>query len=503
MAGELRYIDSDVVSVYELDANGKKQRLSTLLWGDDVRVVKKAGELYELDFTSRRYNQTARRYEIFRHPAYVSGKTRFRSEPVLKVRFVDVGQGDAAVIESPKGKLVLVDGGEDVHLANYVTAAWAHVLRTRAVRVAAIVVTHGDADHFAGLTRLVSASRRDVDEFPGSTRSTSGIPQPVVIADRIFHNGLVKRPGTVGDKRSLGPVVQQNGTRYATGLEQNLLSVSDDDMNEPFREWKLALAELKRRKADMTMQRLEYGDDGAFDFLKSEGLDIQVLGPITEQVNGKPALRFLRTPGSSSLSASHTINGHSIVLRLTYGNVRFLFGADLNEESEEALLERCRVDNLSLASEVLKVPHHGSADFSVRMLEAVRPVVSVVSSGDENVSKEYIHPRAGLVGALGKFSRGSVDKPLIYVTEMVAFFKRLGRISAHEYSQTDRNQETPQATHVQNAYEKTQFGVVHVRTDGERVLVATHSGRADRKEAYVFHVDATGGVQFDEEPDVV
>jgi beta-lactamase superfamily II metal-dependent hydrolase len=109
----------------------------------------------------------------------------------------------------------------------------------------------------------------------------------------------------------------------------------------------------------------------------------------------------LKTPGSNGLSASHTINGHSIVLRLAYGNVRFLFGADLNEESEDRLLTNATSEGLSLAAEILKVPHHGSADFSPRMLEAVKPVVSIVSSGDRR-DEEYIHQRAGLVRALSR-----------------------------------------------------------------------------------------------------
>jgi hypothetical protein len=49
---------------------------------------------------------------------------------------------------------------------------------------------------------------------------------------------------------------------------------------------------------------------------------------------------------------------------------------------------------------------------------------------------------------------------------------------------------------VRIAYEKTSFGIVHVRTDGERVLVATHSGREDKKEMYVFRVDANGDINF-------
>jgi hypothetical protein len=163
------------------------------------------------------------------------------------------------------------------------------------------------------------------------------------------------------------------------------------------------------------------------------------------------------------------------------------------------LLERTRADNLSLAAEILKVPHHGSADFSPRILEAIRPVVSVVSSGDENTAKEYIHPRSGLVGALGRYSRASVDRPLVYVTEMVAFFKRFpGRSKVTSITKTGK--EGKELYSGYNAYAKATFGIVHVRTDGERVLVATHSGKEDQKESYVFRVDERGDIAFEEKP---
>lgn len=483
----VRYLDSDVVSVYVEDEAGRKSRLATLLWGDSVRYVKKSGDWAELDFTTRHFNETTHRYEWKKHPAFVRARTRFRDTPLMKVRVVDVGQGDAAIIESPKGELVLLDGGEGAHLYNYMSAAWAHVLRTRSIPIAAIVVTHGDADHFAGLPRLVDGIRAGGN--------------PMIVADRVYHNGLVKGSGAgIG---ILGATKKVDGTTFLTALEDDLLQVPDSRMNAPFRDWKAALGKLKQRNGALTVERLSYGDMGALPTLEAEGIAVQVLGPITEQVGGKAALRALRTPGSGGLSASHTINGHSIVLRMTYGNVRFLFGADLNEESEDSLLARAREDDLSLAAEVLKVPHHGSADFSPRMLEAVRAVVSVVSSGDENGAKEYIHPRAGLVGALGRYARPTVERPLVYVTEMVAFFRRLGQVSAHEYIGGDRSRERPTGTHIQNAYEKTTFGIVHVRTDGERVLVATHSGRADMKEAYAFRVAPDGAIAFEEAVDVV
>lgn len=41
---------------------------------------------------------------------------------VLKVNFVDVQQGDGSVIESPDGKIILVDGGDNQLFARYLAA---------------------------------------------------------------------------------------------------------------------------------------------------------------------------------------------------------------------------------------------------------------------------------------------------------------------------------------------------------------------------------------------
>ncbi|MEJ2618494.1 MAG: hypothetical protein P8Z35_26295 [Ignavibacteriaceae bacterium] len=233
-------------------------------------------------------------------------------------------------------------------------------------------------------------------------------------------------------------------------------------MNSPFKDWKAALQNEANRNPNLTIDRLEYGSDNAFNFLDSENIKIQVLGPLTEIANNKPVLPYLHREHSKSYSASHTINGHSIVLKLAYGNVKFLFGADLNAESEINLLGRIRDNGISISSEILKVPHHGSSDFNPGILEAIRPVVSVISSGDENEAKEYIHPRAGLVGALGKYSRASVEKPLVYVTEMVAFFKKIGHVRMHKYS-----------------------------------------GKPGQKESYKFEVDNLGNIEFAEETEVL
>lgn len=495
MATQTRYLENDIIRIpaFAPDKSGKptgdKLKTIVLFWGDQVKITGKQGDQHVVEFQQREWSETDNAYKFVKYAGLLPKKTTFRDDSVLKVRFVDIGQGDGAMVETPDGQILFIDGGEEEHMRRYINIAYSHVLRTKALHCSAIVVTHGDADHFAGLTHLLNA-----------TRNKKG--DPVITADRVFHNGLVKVSKASG-ATAFGKNVKLDGKTYATQLEDDLTKVPDSRMNKPFKEWKAALKNLKNKVGKKpSIERMEYGDSAKFSFLENEGINVQVLGPITETVKSKPALRFLKTPGSSSLSASHTVNGHSIVLKLTYGNVRFLFGADLNEESEESLLERARADNVSLASEVLKVPHHGSADFSPRILEAIRPVVSVVSSGDENSAKEYIHPRSGLMGALGRYSRATVDKPLVYVTEMVAFFKRYpGRNRITSLTKAGKDGKGMYSGY--NAYSKSTFGIVHVRTDGKRVLVATHSGKEDQKESYVFHVDERGDITFEEKPNQV
>jgi beta-lactamase superfamily II metal-dependent hydrolase len=417
---------------------------------------------------------------------------------ILKVDFVDVQQGDGIVIESPEGKIVLIDGGDNQLFARYLANRYKGSSPTNLKKIDCIVISHGDADHFEGLTEIFKSRDYPNPEMP--------YKKLFIHPERVFHNGLVKRPGKIDgvalkDEEMFGETVKKNGKTIITDLVDDLRKVDDKLMNEPFGKWKKAI-EAYTTEGSIEYKRIAEGDDKEFDFLKNENIEVNVLGPLITKVDGKDGLEFLGPPkktksldveetdSKGSLSASHTINGHSIVLKLKFGNVNFLFAGDLNEESENKL------KNSNIKSEVFKVPHHGSADFSGDFLEAVSPVISVVSSGDENARKEYIHPRATLMAMLGKHSRTTY--PVIFVTELVAFFEMVGYVQPEIHKQTNNGLveiEKKKKLDKFFAFKRTAFGIVKIRTDGNRLLVYTNSGQDKMKEAYAFEIDQSGNAE--------
>jgi beta-lactamase superfamily II metal-dependent hydrolase len=494
-------IDIDLADVWA--EPGRKQLVRTMVWGDAVTVIGRTPKRLEIQLTAYRRQADGSSLAVattgYIEPTASSGVAvdalvRPQADNrVLKVHFVDVQQGDGALIESPDGKVILVDGGDNPLFARYLAGHFRGSSATRPQPVEAIVVTHGDADHFSGLNEILASE----------THATAR-KRLFMSPKRVFHNGIVKRPDKLPsgrarpDRQMLGATRTSGDQLYLTGLEQDLLAVPDAQMNKPFLAWKRTLATYAAR-APIEFRRLALGDDAAFDFFNRPGLSLKVLGPLTKPVAGKTALRFLGEPrpgprvGHESLatddapftgySASHTINGHSIVLRLAYGGFSFLFCGDLNDEAGRELVKRQQAGTLALRSEVMKVPHHGSADFSGAFIQAVSPLVSVVSSGDENERKEYIHPRATLMGALGRWSRG--DEPLVLVTELVAFFKTEGMSRLADAAKAARRGDFW-------GFSRTVFGLVKTRTDGQRLLVVTDSGNLAMKEAYAYTLDAAG-----------
>lgn len=88
-------------------------------------------------------------------------------------------------------------------------------------------------------------------------------------------------------------------------------------------------------------------------------------------------------------------NDASVVILIEGGGVpKSLYLGDLSAEAQRALL---RTAHLGGGFAVVKVAHHGSADQDPGLYEALRPVVAVISVGEDN---DYGHPRAEILAVL-------------------------------------------------------------------------------------------------------
>ena len=95
-------------------------------------------------------------------------------------------------------------------------------------------------------------------------------------------------------------------------------------------------------------------------------------------------------------SKQEDMNDDSIVLKLTYKNISFLFTGDATQNVEKEIL------NKNIESTVLKVGHHGSKySNSAGFLKKVNPKYAVISCGLNN---EYFHPNQVVLDKLEKLN---------------------------------------------------------------------------------------------------
>lgn len=328
-----------------------------------------------------------------------------RSNPALKIFYVDVGQGDGCIVESPEG-VMLIDGGPSKNYYGFLRHRYRSILNAgEKVHINAVVVSHPDMDHYAGLTHVLNDKA-----FTFGT---------------IFHNGIIrydkKKPsgkpfdlGTLRDKRVNG-VLREVLTETFSTLDQ-AMDLKQTDLMPTFRKFWVAARKARQQGRLKSAKRITIRDGTlpGYGGPANKGLRVEILGPVPTPMDGRVEYVGFAEPGhpNSASSSSHTRNGHSIVLKLLYGDHTFLFGGDLNIPAEAHLMDHYKNSN-PFRVDVAKACHHGSSDFSVEFLKLVRPRVNVVSSGD---NKSFDHPTADALGASGRHTRG--DHPLLYSTEL-------------------------------------------------------------------------------------
>lgn len=452
--------------------------LKQLLWGDHVRLTGPAAGGWQ-PVSSRKTNGVMRVGDL-------------GDERLLEVVYVDIGQGDGALIVTPDDRHLLIDAGEADNMYRFLR--WRYGGFAAPFTFEAAVISHPDADHYQGFAPIFG--------------------EPNVRLNALYHNGIVERAGA--DR--LGPKQQGRLTDIVADRARLEAIVTDPTLRGDLQYPRLLFALLASGRC-ANYRGVSAADGHLPGFAPGQSATtIEVLGPVRDTAGGLPWFS----------GVGPTKNGHSVVLRLIYRDIKLLLGGDLNVPAEHHLLAHAtgmpvpsgaanRATVIAAArpkfrADVAKACHHGSADFTDLYLEAVNPLATVISSGDD---EPHAHPRADALGAAGRWGRG--DRPLVFSTELArsapetlkqpyVFRKQIDDAYAELKAAAP---DTPAAERARAKVDKllakiersvAVYGAINLRSDGRRIVMAQKVERPSRKDRawdiYRLEPDAHGELHY-------
>ena len=126
--------------------------------------------------------------------------------------------------------------------------------------------------------------------------------------------------------------------------------------------------------------------------------------------------------------------------------------------------------------------HDTSHEFHYPLLEAIRPQISTISSGD---TPDHGHPRANFIGAIGKASRSS--EPLVFSTEVAATFVGDGETEDPAEGTAVDSLDFTTATGNETARKRFKLllpGIINVRTGGKKLYAFRRVNAGYQWESY-------------------
>lgn len=370
---------------------------------------------------------------------------------LLEIFFIDVDQGDAILIQTPQDRRILIDGGQTKDALSFIENKYRLDKADNYIDFEAVVATHSDQDHTLGLIALLR--------------------HPKILVKRVYHNGLFRRakvpdPGPHQHDRVFGLVdtlPTDNEKSSLTPLMKDFVAAIEEARDglpakiqamKAYSRWQTGLTFMP---ANFVCQRL----DTAMGYLPpfdatNPGLSLQVLWPKATTTGGQSSYPWYGDVGK-------TVNGNSVVLKLTHGQTTVLLTGDLNEGAMDDILAAYQAVPDGLVARVYKAAHHGSQHFSVDFLKAVCPDAAVISSGDDRLD-QHGHPRAVLLGTITRYSK--CDRPAVFSTELARCYQALSAQQKKAF-RADQAQ----------LYERAIQGVVHLRSDGDKLFLGTVHGR--------------------------
>jgi competence protein ComEC len=274
--------------------------------------------------------------------------------PVIKLAFLDVGQGDTTIISCPDThEAIVVDCVDSV-------ATLAYLKREHITHLRGVIITHLHADHYKGAADLLDNCGQE-----GGNREC----EVLATSEAVYYSASSKRANSTNQ----WPL---DGNRRSTMYEEPSANNS-----------KIPLARLynwcrvhkEKCKPISTVSNVSFPIQGTI------AQSLKVLHP--------PHFDYqkLKTSG---------LNNISIVLRVTGTGASALLTGDLEPLGWQYLKDENKDQIWELKSDVLKFPHHGGSWNKAQtddLLSVVQPSIVTISVGSNNT---FDHPHSDVFAAL-------------------------------------------------------------------------------------------------------
>jgi len=261
----------------------------------------------------------------------------------MTVHFLDVGQGDSILVQTPSGKNMLIDTGgrrdefqTGTGVGDQVVTPYLRKIGVR--RLDVLVLTHPHEDHAGGAAAVIK-----------------NFPVRLAVVSQIEDVANESREGSEAGETT---------------------AVKKKGKNDSGEEVPLAYIMLLEK---MAAGGIAVRTAGAGDIIKLDReTEIEVL-----------------SPGVMTGKAISNLNNCSLVLKLTYRQRSFIFTGDVEVEAQSRLIQ----EGADLRADVLKMPHHGSRSLLPALVEQVNPEAAVISVGAHN---NFGHPAQSTLDTLNR-----------------------------------------------------------------------------------------------------
>lgn len=319
-----------------------------------------------------------------------------KSGDLLKVHFLNIGQGDAIYIVAPNKNSMLIDSGPQNE------KVIAEVQKFKSIfdrQLNVLLTTHADADHIGSMKKVIEKFQYQIFAYSGLSSDTK------LFADLM--SIINESAGSGGQNFS---VKNSDDTRGAKNTK-NSKSANKITLTAGM---SIVLDQKNRIRFDVLFPDFDYQIDAYQKCLKKEKDKIEKR-KIKDSKNSKSKKAETKTKTLKDVclkNLSTETNLNSVVGKLSYGSTSFMLTGDAPIEVEKFIIEKYS----DIRADVLKLGHHGSkTSTSPEFLEAVSPNFTIVSAGKEN---KYGHPHKRVLDTIAEFKKNQLKFEKVLRTDV-------------------------------------------------------------------------------------